>query len=227
MGKTALIFAGLDLCHLDIRTHARPNAFESFLASSASRLNPLFSLLVARSLEGAPEKQRQEGRTYRTNLALRTYSGHLTESVSPGRLYRLNPSIIPLEGMIGLDTPGLKALLSAQTPGKNGRQFLFSGPGRPARERRIRAFELLSEWEAHLKPAMKDAILPALFRDRLALSLAYTIAPARLAKAKRLLRRDDSRAAESEARELLEDSRRFLRALGDRLRGGENGYDTL
>jgi hypothetical protein len=227
LGKSPIVFAGLDLCHLDIHSHARPNAFESFLTGRASRLEPLHSLLYARSLDQAPEKQRQGGRTYRTSLALRTYSGNLAESRGRDRIHRLNPSIVPLEGMSVLDAAQLQALLAAQTAGTGRGEFLMRTPVRPLRERKSRALALLAEWENHLSSAAKKADMPALLADRLALSLVYTIGAGRLAKAKRLQRRAENKAAQGEVRLLLQESRRFLQDLIARLRGGGAEDDTL
>jgi hypothetical protein len=220
VGKDAVVLAGLDLCHLDIRSHARPNAFEAFLAGQACRLSPLFGQLFTRSLDQAPEEQRAGEKSCRTGLALRTYGGHLAGKSAAGRLYRLHPSIIPLNGMSDLDASGLEALLSAGAHDADSPQFLRRKAAPPRRTRIRRALELLSGYEARLQPAAEEAILPALSADSLALSLAYTIAPARLAKVGRLRRRGECGAADSEARELLQDSRRFLRDLAARLRGG-------
>jgi len=217
LGSKALVFAGLDLCHLDIRAHVRPNAFESFLAGSASRLSPLFSRLFARSLEQAPEKHRHQGRTYRTGLTLRTYGGRLTESAGPGRLYRLNPTPIPLEGMADLDNRGLETLLSTISPGAGGAQFVSRPPDRSCGARRTRALALLSAYEERLSPPAGVDLISALFADSLALALVYTITPGRLARTKQLLRRSENKAAEEEVQRLLEESRDFLQDLKMRL----------
>jgi hypothetical protein len=217
LGSNALVFAGLDLCHLDIRAHVRPNAFESFLAEGASRLSPLFSRLFTRSLEQAPEKHRRQGRTYRTGLTLRTYGGRLTESAGPGRLFRLNPTPIPLEGMTDLDNRGLETLLSTFNPGAGKAQFVSRPPGRPRGERRTRALALLSAYEKRLSPPAGEEPISALFADSLALSLVYTITPGRLARTKQLLRRFENKAAGKEVQRLLDESRGFLQDLKMRL----------
>jgi hypothetical protein len=47
-GASAVYLAGLDFSHRDIKTHARPYAFEALLETSSSRYKPFYSLVFER-----------------------------------------------------------------------------------------------------------------------------------------------------------------------------------
>jgi len=78
-----IYFAGLDFSHRDIKTHARPYAFDKIPESAASRLTPHYSLTFER--EAAISKSGSLG------IYSAWFKTHLSHT-APGRLYTLMSS---------------------------------------------------------------------------------------------------------------------------------------
>ncbi|MFO7849769.1 MAG: 6-hydroxymethylpterin diphosphokinase MptE-like protein [Spirochaetia bacterium] len=73
-----VFFAGLDLAHRDIKTHASGHTFSNFFLASADRYNPLHTIYFSRS-----SKQ---------NNALYTYTQWFAIQKKQERFFRINPS---------------------------------------------------------------------------------------------------------------------------------------
>lgn len=144
-----LFIAGLDLCWDDLRSHARPHAFDSWLQSGTSRLNPLYNEIWGRAMKQAPKRM---GRI-RTGPTLQTYLDWFTGNTPKGRIFRLLPpgseiSSIPIPGIAGSgselfeDLPGLQ--------GKD-RQFRIGPPPVEKKQREELIRKLIADWKVGIE----------------------------------------------------------------------------
>jgi hypothetical protein len=219
-----VIVAGLDLASVDLRSHARPNAFDRLLRLQASRLEPHESLSFHRAAaQGSVADGKSVG--LRTTPALRTYAGWMGAGFNreTGRLHRFLPSAIDVPAMSPLDPAGLRALLSG-LPQAPDTVPLEPAPGYPAESRRRQiAAEVLASWSAETEGA-RAALASARSgwepgRFPRAVDLAYLVAPRRLVDALRKRRMGDTDAARAAAAETLDECGRFLGELAGRLNG--------
>lgn len=144
MSKGPLLIAGLDLCWDDLRSHARPHAFDGWIQSGTSRLNPLYNEIWGRAMKQAPERN---GRI-RTGPTLQTYLDWFISNTPKGRVFRLVPqgselSSIPIPGIA---ESGSDLFVRLSAGGKKERCFRTGPPptGRKQRQDRIRS--LIAEW---------------------------------------------------------------------------------
>jgi hypothetical protein len=120
--KREIIFCGLDLCFADIRTHVRPNLFDTLLRTTSCRLSPHYAASYGHALnqggnpqgqKQAPERRSPERRPPerrppdrriagpRPSFPLETYAGWFS-SLPPAkvrRVFRLYPSEVDLKGI--------------------------------------------------------------------------------------------------------------------------------
>ena len=89
----SLLLVGLDLCWYDLRSHARPHAFDGWIASRTDRKNPKVNELWNRALAQAPKK---EGKR-RTGPALETYADWFRGIDGKGRIFRFHSPENPVE----------------------------------------------------------------------------------------------------------------------------------
>ena len=87
--RSKIVFCGLDLCYLDIRSHARPNTSDDLWRLAANRLTPHYS----QAFHWAASRTTAGKSTVRTAAPLDTYAGWFAEAanLNADRLYRLNP----------------------------------------------------------------------------------------------------------------------------------------
>jgi hypothetical protein len=92
--------AGLDFSHRDIKTHARPYAFETLLELSSSRFKPFYSLVF--------ERERAVSGSGSLKIYEEWFKTHITSF--PSRLFTLTPSALniprakaPIEHISGAD----------------------------------------------------------------------------------------------------------------------------
>jgi hypothetical protein len=78
-----IYFAGLDFSHRDIKTHAKPYAFDTIPESAASRLTPLYSLTF--------ERETTISKSGSLGIYAAWFKTHLNHAAS-GRLYTMEPS---------------------------------------------------------------------------------------------------------------------------------------
>jgi hypothetical protein len=221
-----VIFAGLDLCFLDVLGHARPNLFERSLEAGSDRLQPLHHRRFAWARAQAPRRLRGGART---GLALQTYAGWFAGRAADPRLYRLLPSEVALPGFQSLDLSGLERLLAQRPAPGNSRTgpptpAPPAHPGYPDRPHRLRILRsLLEDWQQRARRLglrIAGAGDPAeLAADPLAASLASHFDAARLAQSRRALRIDGPKAAAVGVVELLEELGVFLGERRERLEG--------
>jgi hypothetical protein len=225
LGSPAVVFAGLDLSHLDVRTHVRPNVFDYFLEDRAGRLSPYLHRLFARAALGGS--------------ALATYSGWfaaLPPSSMP-RLYRLHPSALSLSSFRSLDDEGFRSLAASFPPGldhlpapqKSPPQSADSGARHRPRSsdpgisrRRRQAATLLCEWSERLEGARRDLTQEGagrLLADTICLSLCYYAAAPSLTEALRRLRLDGTGAAQQRLGEVATEALTVLQSMRAELEG--------
>ncbi len=216
-----VIVAGLDMCTRDISLHARPGAFDRLLHLQSTRLSPHYSLSFQRAATQRVEPVPGiEG--VRASPSLSTYAGWFNETRGDhaGRVYRLLPSRIALEGMRALDAVSLRELLEGRAEAPRGPRLRREDefPGREQRHRIIGG--LLQGWTAELSRARAAAVsserLELLGRSPSLLSLAYYIEPRRLLEARRKSRQGDSTGAREAAREMLDGCVDFLREIAEK-----------
>lgn len=103
IGSGPIFVAGLDLASFDGFDHARPHGFDGFYSFESSRLEPLDGGSWSRLLESTPIALPQ--RPWRSSRSLFAYASALSLDSArlAGRLFRLEPSPIPLNGFEDID----------------------------------------------------------------------------------------------------------------------------
>jgi len=95
-----MVITGLDLCWFDLRSHARPHSFDSWLTIQSSRKNPMNHILWERAENMAPTRSG----AFRSGPAMRTYTDWFRGNIPVGRIFRLTPgktevSVVPIPGI--------------------------------------------------------------------------------------------------------------------------------
>jgi len=212
--RSPVVWAGLDLCYLDLRGHARPSFFDRCLLARARRTGPFEHQAFALAGEQAPN--RLAGSQARSGLALQTYAGWFAAlpRAKSERLYRLNPSPVELGGLRKLDNPGLARLLDGWAAEARPARAAWH-PGYPDRQARRRlALALLRGWS---KACARRPGVQELLRDPQLSSLAYHFDAAALAGVLRLGRRRGGQAAAERWQDLLDRLEGFLAEWAGRL----------
>ncbi len=111
LGYERIIVAGLDFCYRDIVSHAKPHTFDSFLEKKESRFAPVYSNTFKAACETAIKQDRTTGT--RTSPPLETYAGWFSRTYGRHvqKLFRLNPSPIPVPGFTDIGNTACKDLL--------------------------------------------------------------------------------------------------------------------
>ena len=110
LGGGPLIIAGFDFAATEAESHARPNAFEALVLAPESRLRPGESLRYARLLEQHPERLDSGG--WRSSRALSIYARAIESDARGlgGRVARLLPSAVSLDGIPEIGPEELRSL---------------------------------------------------------------------------------------------------------------------
>lgn len=149
-----LLIAGLDLCWDDLRSHARPHAFDSWIQSGTSRVNPLYNEIWGRAMNQAPTRM---GRI-RTGPTLQTYLDWFISNAPKGRVFRLVPpgsesGHIPVPGITESGSELFDKLFVEQI--KDNRFNIGPPPiRRNGREELIR--NLIAEWKIRIGNSTED-----------------------------------------------------------------------
>jgi hypothetical protein len=155
LGRGPIILAGLDLAVLESRAHARPHGFDALVAAPEGRLKPRETILHDRIVQSNPELL-GEG-PWRTSRSLVLYARALAaEAGRPplaGRLYRLNPSPLGLDGFRILDDASFSELVHAGPRPRAG--FTHHAPA-PRSEREVLLGLCLKEWMRKARAACTD-----------------------------------------------------------------------
>ncbi|UCF98785.1 MAG: DUF115 domain-containing protein [Spirochaetaceae bacterium] len=216
-----VVFAGLDFCYNDIFSHVRPNNFENWLVPKSNRLDSLHHQLFSL----AAENSSGGGGGQRTNLALDTYAGWFAEAgrSAGNRIRRLHPSAVELPGIEEIGEAELEHLIrSEKGEAERPRELQRPLPGYPKRERRRQiAAAVLNDWilrtERSAAAIHSQRTLDPLTNDSDSLSLIYLCNAAELTEARRTLRLQGQEAAVRKASAVLENHRRFLQDLSQKI----------
>ncbi len=215
--RAKVILAGLDLCFLDILTHARPNGFDRLLAAGSSRLTPHYSLSYHRACSSPHIVQRRQEGVIRIPRSHDTYAGWLG-SVKSARTFRLGVSPVPIPSMAVIEENALNALPERKTGGPNFRV----NPDFPSRGKRMDIVAgILNEWREVLSQGLQYVKMnrdpSGIIRPPLLLSLAYYTEAGLLMEVRRKARMGDVKSACDSAVELLQNSLSFLGSLGEKI----------
>jgi hypothetical protein len=156
MSDGPIIVAGLDLASYGDLEHARPHAFDAFLSASVSRLAPLEGSAWWRSSESSPLVL--EEKPWRSSRSLMAYASALALDARPytGRLFRLGPSPLPIQGLLPIDYHGIEELCG-DTPRWSEPLFIEEGlPDRGWRESFLS--DRLAAWKSLASGAAGDMI---------------------------------------------------------------------
>jgi hypothetical protein len=221
-----VVFAGLDFCTSDIRSHVRPHAFERFDRDDASRLRPWYGRVLERTISSYPERKHGSGEDltrYRTSAPLRTYAGWFSGAVEAGEtVYRLEPSPIEIPGMRGIDTRELETLCQGRAHEPN-RYLPVKTPTPGERVDAVR--KVLDRWIRLLEQTSGEESVPtgtgAATRDELVKLISFSAR-------REAIRTHGADAVSSETyREAVQETVRFLLKLknrcSERFQPGEPG----
>ncbi|NOY08068.1 MAG: DUF115 domain-containing protein [Spirochaetes bacterium] len=108
-----IIFAGLDLCYFDIKSHVQPNSFDFYYYSSSDRYHPLYTEIFSFAMQRAPHTKLDNGVKYRFSDALRTYTGsfNISSCHADDNVYRIFPSPVKITGINNITLQTLKGIM--------------------------------------------------------------------------------------------------------------------
>ena len=175
-----LIITGLDLCWSDLRSHARPHAFDSWISAKAERTNPLNNILWDRARILAPEVKNG----YRSGPAMRTYADWFRGNTPPGDVFRLTPGESEKSTIVikGIPDAGPGILESLAVLKSSEKPQIIESPESP-QQRRKRVKSLISNWKGALK-SRESANTPPIR------NLRYTLDPGGILELERSSRKE-------------------------------------
>ncbi len=108
-----IIFAGLDLCYFDIKSHVQPNSLDLFYYSSSNRYHPLYSEIFSFAIKKAPHTKFDNGVKYRFSDALKAYTGsfNISSSHADDNVYRVFPSPVAIAGIKNITLQNMKNIM--------------------------------------------------------------------------------------------------------------------
>ena len=150
-----LILAGLDLCWDDLRSHARPHAFDGWLTSRTLRYNPLYNVAWGRAVKQAPIRVGSA----RTGFALQTYLDWFADTPRKNQIFRLCP---PGSASPGISIPGIAEvgveLFNNLPKGSENPESYVVVPSPVDRNRRGEVIaELIAQWKSQLSTSVPGA----------------------------------------------------------------------
>lgn len=231
LGALQIVMAGLDLCHRDLRTHARPSLFDLTLAQGCGRLSPFLHRVFAWGAAQRRPSATPGPDPRRSTLPLDTYAGWFANLQRPAalKLFRLLPSEVSLEAFTNLDAAAFRSyaegLVAVPDERASSREPAGASPTEAAGTSASRAGQvraLLTRWVRQLNSISgtiaREGAGP-LLADPVLLPLCYYADAAALAEACRRLRTEGPKAGAERLRELTASAARFLEgiraALGD------------
>ena len=142
-----LLLVGLDLCWRDLRSHARPHAFDGWIASRTDRRNPPLNESWNRAVVQAPIRSG----ALRTGPALETYADWFRGLDGKDRIVRFrspddpdDPAPIP-----GIPMRGPEVFREWAPPGESGGYRTIKAP-LDRRRRHAAVVRLLNDWKERL-----------------------------------------------------------------------------
>ena len=200
-----IIFAGLDFSYLDILSHARPHPFYADFLSASNRLNPFNSILFSRHITFSS-----------TSKAFSTFASwfNLRSSNLQIPVYRLNPSDIPIYGMIPIDdTVAEKFFSDLSGSGTYGDSLTYDAE---TNEKKKKIYTLIETWIASIRPIYEKNNIRCfddLKKNVTIFVLLHFSNPLLLKKIKKLYRLGKTKSADSTVAECAKDTVSFLKTL--------------
>lgn len=187
-----LVVAGLDLCYDRLEEHVRPHSFDTHFEATATRLTTHLAVVAGRLLRLG--LSRPSGSPAVTP-ALKTYADWFRGWNGSGRVYRLFPSSVPIEGFTSLhDLTALLAGSSVDSPPPAP----LPAPTPPLAERRETLSLLLDSWNSALESTARRGAVTAsqgiATDDPTPFELLDTLAPRACLRYRQGLRTDPHRA---------------------------------
>jgi len=210
-----IIAAGLDLASRGDLDHARPHGFDPLSSISSGRLRTEEGNRWTRAIESAPDQL--PTRPWRISRSLSAYASGLDASMRPfeGRLFRLNPSPVPLSSFADIDRSGFRALLGPSLKGAAPSLSASAHP-LPARSSREASLRIaLSEWRDLAAEASAGLASGRPVEDARVAELLRSIDIVDYAAARRAIATDGD--PEPTARELGRRADHFISDLMERL----------
>jgi hypothetical protein len=228
--------AGLDLARRDIRSHARPHAFEHYLWERESRLRPAFSAVCLETFEHSRELSPAGDVRYRSGRSLEAYAAWFRRlpEAARNRLRRLNPSPVDLglpeaePGASRKPTGGGSESLQPPTPRSGAGYAAVELP--PPSERATRILAVLRRWRAAVSRVTEAAGSPEWKEGRPGVGadsadeayvLCYLISASDYVSAVAAARRDDTAARRASLERLSERANTLFARLEDVIRNAE------
>ena len=223
VSSRAVFFFGLDMCSLDILSHARPNRFETFAWERSSRISPYYGQTYCETAERIPRRQGQ----IRTSLPLDTYADWLTEWGRHRKktVYRCLPSPRKLRGIDEIGASEFESLMkgvSQSLPNIN----LVAEDSYPSRTRRTGMIrDLLTKWLRDLKREklrlQRDSGVMRFFEPSEFHHLCYFLDLPRLAEIKKSMGKNALKNAVDTGTQLIDNGCDFIHQLAKKI-----GADT-
>jgi hypothetical protein len=170
-----IIAAGLDLASEGELDHARPHGFDPLREGSTSRIAPLESSSWSRVAESMPVALSEK--PWRSSRSLTAYASALAQDSSAlgGRLYRVDPSPVPLRGFAGIPVAELGAFAKPRL-GSAMDHLELRATGLPPREERETFLRLrLAEWKELATSAAEGMRSGVLHSSRLVTELLRSV----------------------------------------------------
>lgn len=216
-----ILAAGLDLASYGEIEHSRPHGFDPILEAGSSRLSPVEGALWSRAAASSP--QSLDSPPWRYSRSLEAYASALSLDARAlaGRLFRITPSPVRLEGFQPLSPREACLLASSLAKGSGAASRRVEGPFAleaaalpPAGERAAFLASRLASWRDRAREACACLVKGRLIADRALAELLRSIDIVDYAAARRAALSGGDPAPT--ARELARRSEVFLSALEGR-----------
>ncbi len=185
-----IITAGFDLAAFGEIDHARPNGFDFFLTTPVQRLCPEETVRCTRRRELYPEQLCSDSRWF-SSRSLASYASGLEGSARRlrGRVFRLNPSPIPLSNFENIAASQLTSFFDSSPDTDKIVMSSISTTSLPSYSNRVSLLKTaLSSWLSSALLAVDAISSGATFDDRSILDLLRSIDIVDYAAVRRALR---------------------------------------
>jgi len=214
-----IIFAGLDFCYTDIKSHAEPNSFDFFNYLNSTRTKPLYTETFSSALKNAPKRIQNNGEQYRLSEAFSTYAGYFNSlpSITRKNIYRIFSSPVELSNIKHLTVQDFKTLTENYKNEAHSALFMDLKNYPSFKLRKNILLNLLQEWltivqTAQLKVNSSGELYPFKNNSKF-INLSYYIVPQLLIELKRSARLKGKSKALKTALLLFKEEKLFLAGL--------------
>ncbi|MCD6120979.1 MAG: DUF115 domain-containing protein [Spirochaetales bacterium] len=218
-----IIFAGLDFCYSDIKSHVEPNSFDFYYYLNSTKIRPLYSETFLYALETAPKQIINNGEKYRISETLSAYAGYFNSlpsiagNIPRKNIFRLLPSPVELNNINNLALPEFIKLMAKINSKKNINPFKGAKKYPSFKVRKSILRNLLKNWlliinKAELK-LISTGELAAIIDNIQFINLSYYIVPQLLIELKRSARLKGKLNAMEKAALIFKEEKIFLNRL--------------